>query len=113
MLPLARAPRGEAALTTTDLTFRDPLTTPRPDEPEKAREIEAAQLVAGRAIVGRWTIRDRPRGRDAARRAARHHDPHAAAHALAVYERAPRNAGIPFVTSRQGGLLDTLEAKDI
>jgi ATP-dependent helicase/nuclease subunit A len=32
---------------------------------------------------------------------------------LAIYERALRLAQIPFVTSRYGGLLDTLEAKDV
>src|SRR4029453_1587021 len=32
---------------------------------------------------------------------------------LAIYERALRIAQIPFVTSRYGGLLDTLEARDI
>ena len=32
---------------------------------------------------------------------------------LETYERALRHAGIPFVTSRQGGLLDTLEVRDL
>ena len=32
---------------------------------------------------------------------------------LAIYERALRAAGVPFLTSRQGGLLDTLEAQDL
>ena len=32
---------------------------------------------------------------------------------LDVYEAALRHAGIPYVTSRQGGLLDTLEVRDM
>ena len=32
---------------------------------------------------------------------------------LRVYEDALKRAGIPFLTSRKGGLLETLEARDL
>ncbi|MBL8529280.1 MAG: UvrD-helicase domain-containing protein, partial [Burkholderiales bacterium] len=66
VLPLARAAHGTPTSTGHSASvLRDPLVTPRADEPEHAREIEAAQLVVGvRAIVGRWMIRDELTQRD-------------------------------------------------
>ena len=115
VLPLARAPRSVPTLALDPApVLRDPLTTPRPDEPEKAREVEAAQLVAGvRAIVGRWMIRDELTQRD---RSAQYADilvlVRTRTH-LHVYEQRLRAARIPYLTTRQGGLLLTLEAADL
>ncbi|HUO43899.1 MAG TPA: UvrD-helicase domain-containing protein [Burkholderiales bacterium] len=114
VLPLAAA--DAAPLPTVDeLALRDPLTIPRAVEEDLRREREAAQLVARlRAIVGRWEIRDDPHG--ARGRAVRWRDVMVLVRRrthLAIYERALRHAGIPFLTSRQGGLFDTLEARDM
>jgi ATP-dependent helicase/nuclease subunit A len=118
VLPLALAPRIDTvpapAPSASGLVLRDPLTTPRPVEPEKAREVEAAQLVDGiHRIVGRWVVRDDTTLRD---RPARHADilvlVRARTH-LHRYEQRLREARIPYLTSRQGGLLQTLEATDL
>src|SRR5690606_26595343 len=78
-------------------------------------EREAELLVARLAdIVGGWWIADDQAPMGA--RPARYGDimilVRRRTH-LQIYERALRHAGIPFVTSRQGGLLDTLEAADL
>jgi len=116
VLPLAAAPASAAAPAAGDgRALRNPLTTPRSIEEDQRREREAAQLVAGlRAIVGHWEIWDDSRG--GRRRPARYSDVMVLVRRrthLATYERALRHAGIPFLTSRQGGLLDTLEALDL
>lgn len=91
--------------------LRDPLTEPPPAAPEKRAE-EARQVAARiRELVGRLRI-DTPAGPRAAGYAdilvlaARRTD-------LAVFEAAFKAAGVPFVGSRRGGLLDTLEARDL
>jgi ATP-dependent helicase/nuclease subunit A len=98
------------------LALRDPLTTALADEEDRRREREAEMLVEKLGVIlGSWRVATDREGGGGARpveprdlmiltRRRTH---------LAVYERALRHAGIPFVTSRQGGLLDTLEAKDI
>jgi ATP-dependent helicase/nuclease subunit A len=92
--------------------LRNPLLEPYPDSDEGAREIEAVQFADKICeIVGNWQVRDEGCDRPAAfsdimvlvRR--RTH--------LKVYEHALRRKSIPFLTSRRGGLLDTLEASDI
>ena len=102
--------------------LRNPLTTPRAEEPGGAREFEAEQFAAHIAdIVAHWSVQDEkllsghPGEGGGVRRAAyrdimvlvrkRTH--------LRVYELALRARHIPFLTSRRGGLLDTLEAEDI
>ncbi len=90
--------------------FRNPLTTPPPQQPNP-RAAEAA-WVAGRIeeIVGRLRI-----GADADR-PARYGDIlllYATRRDLAVFEEAFRHAGIPYLTDRRGGLLDTLEVDDL
>jgi len=92
--------------------LRNPLTTPRAEEQSGAREIEAEQFAAHiRDIVANWSVQDNGKLRRAEYRdimvlvRKRLH--------LRVYEHALRARHIPFLTSRRGGLLDTLEAEDI
>ena len=91
--------------------FRDPLRAPPPVAAHK-REGEAAWVAARiRDVVGRLYIRD-----GMAERAARHGDIlvlYASRADLAVFEAAFRRAGIPYLGDRRGGLLDTLEARDL
>ena len=95
---------------------RDPLT--QPAEVDEAR----SALLVGRNVartlhelVGRTIVTVEENGRRVTRPAcagdamllvrARTH--------LTAYERALREAGLPYVSSRPGGLLDTLEAEDL
>ncbi len=112
ILPLAvaneqplRPPAGES--------LRNPLTTPRSEKESGARELEAEQFAEQIAqIVTHWSIQDE---KGISRRATyrdimvlvrkRTH--------LKVYEHALRTRHIPFLSSRRGGLLDTLEAEDL
>lgn len=94
------------------LILRNPLITPRDEVEEGARYKEAEQFAARIAgIVADWSIRDDDKLRHAEYRdimvlvRKRLH--------LRVYEHALRARHIPFLTSRRGGLLDTLEAEDI
>jgi ATP-dependent helicase/nuclease subunit A len=117
VLALARGEAVPEAEPVAELALRDPLTTPLTDEEDRRREREAEMLVEKLgAILGTWRIAaDREGGGGSTRRVEprdimvltrrRTH--------LAIYERKLRDAGIPYVTSRQGGLLDTLEAQDI
>jgi ATP-dependent helicase/nuclease subunit A len=117
VLPLAEAAEspssaGEGEGLSEALVLRNPLTTPREETGEGARHHEAEQF-AGllQDIVRDWTVNDEGH----ARRAEwgdimvlvrnRTH--------LAVYEEALRARHIPFLSSRRGGLLDTLEAEDV
>jgi len=92
--------------------LRNPLLTPRQESKSSAKELEAGQFAAHIAhIVANWNVQQG----DTLRRAAyrdimvlvrkRTH--------LRIYEQALRTLHIPFLTSRRGGLLDTLEAEDI
>jgi ATP-dependent helicase/nuclease subunit A len=113
VLPLAEAEYGEEEVAEdAQLVLRDPLTTPRAEAGEGARHMEAAQFAAQlQTIVSEWSVNDT----SATRRAAygdimvlvrsRTH--------LAIYEEALRARHIPFISSRRGGLLDTLEAEDV
>jgi ATP-dependent helicase/nuclease subunit A len=115
VLPLvARAPDGNDAADVPD-ALRNPLQSPRTEAEDGRREQEALQMAQRIGeIVARWRIVD-----DAhvgTMRPARYADVMVLVRRrthLAVYERALRHAAIPFVTSRQGGLLDTLEARDL
>jgi len=116
VLPLAVAPTSmPAPAVGVGLALRNPLTTPLSAEEDLRHENEAAQLVAGlRAMIGRWEVWDDAHGE--CKRLARYSDVMVLVRRrthLAIYERALRHAGIPFLTSRQGGLLDTLEALDL
>ena len=90
----------------------NPLLDACPEDDEGAREIEAAMFAEKiREIVGNWRIAD-----DGGMRSAGFSDIMVLVRRrthLRVYENALRNKSIPFLTSRRGGLLDTLEASDI
>jgi len=97
------------------VALRNPLREPLADAEDRRREREAEMLVEKLGvIVGSWRVADDLKVGE--RRPARYSDvmilTRRRTH-LAIYERALRQAGIPFFTSRQGGLLDTLEARDI
>ncbi|MGD9788157.1 MAG: UvrD-helicase domain-containing protein [Sulfuricellaceae bacterium] len=112
VLPLARDEREETVPAEAPLALRNPLTTPREDTEDRRYESEAAQVAEGiRAIVGRWVVADKGKPRLAdyrdvmllVRRRTR----------LEAYEKALKAARIPFVSTRRGGLLDTLECRDL
>ena len=95
-----------------ELKLRDPLTTPRDEAEEDARHKEALQF-AGllQTITSAWSVMAKGQARRASYgdimvlvRSRTH---------LAVYEEALRANHIPFISSRRGGLLGTLEAEDV
>jgi ATP-dependent helicase/nuclease subunit A len=113
VLPLEPADDGPE--TEAGAELRNPLERPLETAEDERRAREAAQLAARvKEAVGRWTVWDDHRG--GVQRPARYGDVMILVRRrthLETYERALREAGIPFVTSRQGGLLDTLEAQDM
>jgi ATP-dependent helicase/nuclease subunit A len=114
VLPLVKADPVLEAQPTDPATLRNPLEAPLIDAEDSRRKREADLLVSKiREIRETWRIADME---GKAFRAAEYRDimllVRRRTH-LAIYERALRIAQIPFVTSRYGGLLDTLEAKDI
>ena len=105
----ARSPTNEA----TPLRLRNPLLEPLLDELDRRREREAQQLVVHiKRMVKRWVVH----GDDGKPRALRYGDvmllTRSRTH-LAIYERELRRAQIPCVSSDYGGLLATLEARDL
>ncbi|TXT25324.1 MAG: Exodeoxyribonuclease V, partial [Gallionellaceae bacterium] len=114
-LPLLTIPLeeggGEGA--SDELRLRNPLVTPHAGESGGAREIEAEQFAARIAeIVAGWSVR----GEGGVSRRAECRDIMVLVRKrthLRVYEHALRARRIPFLTSRRGGLLDSLEAEDI
>ena len=119
VLPLAQAAdhplppgegRGEGV--SARLELRNPLTDAYPDREEGARELEAqafAEKLSG--IVGHWPIHA-----DGGVRAVQWSDIMVLVRRrthLKIYEQALRAQHIPYLTSRRGGLLDTLESSDI
>ncbi len=103
--------------TESSATFglRNPLTTPLPEADDKVVHVEAqtfAQMLRD-DVLGRWEVVDKHTKQSRPSRAGdvmalvkkRTH--------LHLYERALEAAGIPFITSRRGGLLHALEAQDV
>ncbi|HWV63511.1 MAG TPA: UvrD-helicase domain-containing protein [Oxalicibacterium sp.] len=101
-LPLAQQERTEKTAWTPD-QLRDPLTTAR-DEEEDARRLQEGRAVAQALLAAKekldadWSdvmllVRKRTH--------------------LQAYERALREAGIPFASDKRGGLLDSLEVADL
>jgi ATP-dependent helicase/nuclease subunit A len=93
--------------------LRNPLTTPREEQENGAREMEAEQFASHIAnMVADWTIQTE----NGSLRRAEYGDIMVLVRKrthLRIYEQALRARHIPFLTSRRGGLLDTLEAEDI
>ena len=94
--------------------LRNPLTTPQPEATDRAVHEEARQFarVLRDEVLGRWGVADT----GGALRAARPGDVMALVKKrthLNLYERELEAAGIPFITSRRGGLLHALEAQDV
>ena len=94
------------------LHLRNPLTTPRDEAGEGARHKEAVQFAnLLKTIVSDWSVME-----DGNERRARYGDIMVLVRSrthLAVYEEALRERHIPFISSRRGGLLDSLEAEDV
>jgi ATP-dependent helicase/nuclease subunit A len=92
--------------------LRDVLATPRPERDSDSRYREGRVLANE---LAHWVARTRVRD-GAGERAARWSDVlllvRRRAH-LPQVERALRDAGVPYVSDRRGGLLDTLEADDL
>lgn len=110
LLPLAGAGKAPAPAAASGL--RDVLIEPRAERDSDTRYREG-RMLAGE--IARWvgSVRVRESGAD---RAARWSDAlllvPRRTH-LEQYERALRDAGVPFVSDRRGGLLATLEADDL
>ncbi|HAF44239.1 MAG TPA: hypothetical protein DCK83_04665 [Gallionellaceae bacterium] len=113
VLPLAEVEHSEeAAAEDAPLALRNPLSTPRAEAGEGARHIEAQQFAEQLQTITRdWSVSDEGETRRASYgdimvlvRTRTH---------LAIYEEALRARHIPFISSRRGGLLDTLEAEDV
>ena len=103
----------DSLLDSLHVSLRDPLREPAADKQDTRRQREAVRLAETlRGIVGRWQVVER----DGSRRPARYGDILLLARTrtqLAIYERELAAAGIPFVGAARGGLLQTLEARDI
>jgi ATP-dependent helicase/nuclease subunit A len=95
--------------------MRNPLTTPVPEAADRAVHVEAeafARMLRDE-VLGRWEVIDKQSKQG---RPARAGDVMALVKKrthLHLYERALEAAGIPFITSRRGGLLHALEAQDL
>ena len=113
VLPLVEVPAADAAATAAPATgLRDPLTTPLLVAEHLARREEARQMVATlQARVGHTLIADRdgtrPLGWGDVLILTRKRS------ILPEYERALREAGVPYLSVSRGQLLSTLEAADL
>jgi ATP-dependent helicase/nuclease subunit A len=93
--------------------LRNPLLEAQDEADSGARDGEAAQFAQKIAeIVAQWSVLDK----DGKTRRASYGDIMVLVRKrthLRTYEAALREKNVPFLTSRRGGLLDTLEAEDI
>jgi hypothetical protein len=111
LLPLA-ATASDARPASPPDRLRDVLTTPRPERDRDTRYREG-RVIANE--ISHWVAGLRVPESDGLR-AARWSDVLLLVRRrtyLADYERALRDAGVPFVSDRRGGLLATLEADDL
>ena len=115
-LPLAEDESKEAASGEVQPSvpiLRDPLTEALEEAEDRRVEREARQLAEKiGTIVATWQVA----GEDGATRPAEFRDILLLKRSrtrLEIYERALRAARIPYVSSRQGGLLETLECRDL
>ncbi|MEQ1662105.1 MAG: UvrD-helicase domain-containing protein [Thiobacillus sp.] len=102
--------RVEKTDTADSGSLRNPLTTPLPEADDKAVHLEA-QIFAHTLrdeVLGRWAVGDGHAARPGDVMALVKKRTH-----LAIYERELEAVGIPFITSRRGGLLHALEASDL
>ena len=127
LLPLCGNPAGDSGTEAVGegeaLRLRDPLREPDIEPEDRRLRMEAERLAEKIGeMVGRggeaWLIEDRKEGDGAAagRRPLRFGDIMLLVRTrgkLAVYERALAAAGIPFEAGSRGGLLQTLEARDM
>ncbi|MBT9589370.1 MAG: UvrD-helicase domain-containing protein [Thiobacillus sp.] len=107
--------RVEKTESSATFRLRNPLTTPLPEADDKAVHVEAQTFaqVLRNDVLGRWSVVDKHTKQS---RPARAGDVMALVKKrthLHLYERELEAAGIPFITSRRGGLLPTLEAQDV
>jgi len=112
-LPLLVPVAEENLADEKNVQLRNPLFTPRAEKMESTRALEAQKFAEKVAeIVTHWQVQ----GDGGVVRRAVYSDimvlVRKRSH-LKIYERALRQHHIPFLTSRRGGLLDTLEAEDI
>jgi ATP-dependent helicase/nuclease subunit A len=111
-LPLIRINRDKP-VEAAQWALRDPLVTPR-EEQEDARRFEEGRAVAAAIIDARRELTSGTAGRTAA--AVSWSDVmllvKKRAH-LRAYESALREAGIPFISDKRGGLLESLEVADL
>ena len=106
---------AEKAAAAATAGLRNPLTTPLAEADDRTVHVEAQTFarVLRDEVLGRWGVVDK-QTKNA--RPARAGDVMALVRKrthLHVYERALEAAGIPFITSRRGGLLHALEAQDV
>ena len=114
VLPLAQDDQDRSVEAPSSvLVLRDPLTEALEEEEDRRVEREAGQLAEKiGAMVGVWQIATE----NGAGRPAEFRDILLLKRSrtrLEIYERALRAARIPYVSSRQGGLLETLECADL
>jgi ATP-dependent helicase/nuclease subunit A len=104
-LPLIRPEKVNAAEAAEDASMlRDPLMAARGEE-EDARRFEEGRAVARALLRARQELGDLPWSETMLLVKKRTH--------LAAYESALREAGIPFVSDKRGGLLESLEVADL
>lgn len=93
--------------------LRNPLTTPRAEQQSEARDLEATKFAEHvKEIVTNWSVQDN----DGSSRPVNYGDIMVLVRKrthLRAYEQALNAHNIPFLSSRRGGLLLTLEAEDI
>lgn len=102
-LPLIRQEKSEVAVE-GGLILRDPLTVAR-EEDEDARRFEEGRAIARALLRARNVLDDLPWSETMLLVKKRTH--------LAAYENALREAGIPFISDKRGGLLESLEIADL
>ncbi len=102
-LPLVQQEKMEKTAWSPD-RLRDPLTTPREEE-EDARRLEEGRAVAQAILQARLQL---PHARWSDVMLLVKKRTH-----LRAYERALREAGIPFASDKRGGLLESLEVADL
>jgi len=102
-LPLVQQEKTEK-IVWTPAQLRDPLTTPREEE-EDARRLEEGRAVAQAILQARTKLKSERWSDVMLLVKKRTH--------LRAYERALREAGIPFASDKRGGLLESLEVADL